>query len=233
MFVWDPAYFIFIAPALLLMLFAQFKVQGTYRKYSQVANRLGISGLEAAQRLLRANGLYHVQIKGTHGQLTDHYDPRTKELRLSEGVARSASVAALGIVAHECGHAVQDKTGYFPLRLRAGLVPMVNIGGYLGYIFFLAGLLLQITGLVWLGVIFFSGGVVFALATLPVELNASSRAMQMLKSAGLVRGEDEFKQARSVLNAAALTYIAALAMALFQLLYYISIAVGMSGRRRR
>ena len=233
MFMWNPAYFVFIAPALLLMLLAQFKVQGTYRKYSQVANRLGISGLEAAQRLLRANGLNHVAVKGIRGQLTDHYDPRSKELRLSEGVARSASVAALGIVAHECGHAVQDKTGYFPLRLRAGLVPMVNIGGYLGYIFFLAGLFLQMTGLVWLGVIFFSGGVVFALATLPVELNASRRATQMLESAGLVRGQDELKQAKSVLNAAALTYVAALAMALFQLLYYISIAAGMSGRRRR
>jgi Zn-dependent membrane protease YugP len=233
MFMWNPTYFVFIVPALLLMLFAQFKVQGTYRKYGQIANRLGISGLEAARRLLRANGLNHVQVKGTRGQLTDHYDPRSKELRLSEGVARSASVASLGIVAHECGHAVQDKAGYFPLRLRAGLVPMVNIGGYLGYIFFLVGLFLQMTGLVWLGVIFFSGGVVFALATLPVELNASSRAMKMLKSAGLVRGEDEYKQAKSVLNAAALTYVAALAMALFQLLYYISIAAGMSGRRRR
>ncbi|MBC8264139.1 MAG: zinc metallopeptidase [Anaerolineales bacterium] len=233
MFMWNPTYFVFIAPALLLMLFAQFKVKGTYRKYSQVANRLGISGQEAAQRLLRANGLNHVQVKGTRGQLTDHYDPRSKELRLSEGVGRSASVAALGIVAHECGHAVQDNTGYFPLRLRAGLVPMVNIGGYLGYIFFLIGLFLQMTGLVWLGVIFFSGGVVFALATLPVELNASNRAMQMLESAGLVRGQDEFKQAKSVLNAAALTYVAALAMALLQLLYYISVAAGMSGRRRR
>jgi Zn-dependent membrane protease YugP len=233
MFMWNPAYFIFIAPALLLMLFAQFKVQGTYRKYSRVANRLGISGLEAAQRLLRANGLNNVQIKGIRGQLSDHYDPRSKELRLSEGVARSASVAALGIVAHECGHAVQDKSGYFPLRLRAGLVPMVNIGGYLGYIFFLVGLFLQMTGLVWLGVAFFSGGVVFALATLPVELNASNRAMQMLNSAGLVGGQDELKQAKSVLNAAALTYVAALAMALLQLLYYISIAAGMSGRRRR
>ena len=233
MFMWNPAYFVFIAPALLLMLFAQFKVQGTYRKYSQVANRLGISGQEAAQRLLRANGLSHVEVKGIRGQLTDHYDPRSKELRLSEGVARSASVAALGIVAHECGHAVQDKAGYFPLRLRAGLVPMVNIGGYLGYIFFLIGLFLQITGLVWLGIIFFSGGVVFALATLPVELNASNRAMQMLESAGLTRGQDELKQAKSVLNAAALTYVAALAMALFQLLYYVSIAAGMSGRRRR
>ncbi len=215
------------------MLFAQFKVQGTYRKYSQVANRLGISGQEAAQRLLRANGLNHVQVKGTRGQLSDHYDPRSKELRLSEGVGRSASVAALGIVAHECGHAVQDKTGYLPLRLRAGLVPMVNIGGYLGYIFFLIGLFLQMTGLVWLGVIFFSGGVVFALATLPVELDASNRAIQMLESAGLVRGQDELKQAKSVLNAAALTYVAALAMALLQLLYYISVAAGMSGRRRR
>ncbi len=233
MFMWNPAYFVFIAPALLLMLFAQFKVQGTYRKYAQVANRLGISGLEAAQRLLRANGLHHVQIKSIRGELTDHYDPRSKELRLSEGVGRSASVAALGIVAHECGHAVQDKAGYFPLRLRAGLVPMVNIGGYLGYIFFLVGLFLQMTGLVWLGVAFFSGGVVFALATLPVELNASNRAVQMLESAGLVRGQDELKQAKGVLNAAALTYVAALAMALLQLLYYISIAAGMSGRRRR
>jgi len=233
MFMWNPTYFVFIAPALLLMLFAQFKVQGTYRKYSKVANRLGISGREAAQRLLRANGLNHVVVKDVRGQLTDHYDPRSKELRLSEGVARSASVAALGIVAHECGHAVQDKAGYLPLRLRAGLVPMVNVGGYLGYIFFLIGLFLQMTGLVWLGVIFFSGGVVFALATLPVELNASRRATQMLESAGLTRGQDELKQAKSVLNAAALTYVAALAMALFQLLYYVSIAAGMSGRRRR
>ena len=233
MFMWNPAYFVFIAPALLLMLFAQFKVQGTYRKYSQVVNRLGISGREAAQRLLRANGLNHVVVKDVRGQLTDHYDPRSKELRLSEGVARSASVAALGIVAHECGHAVQDKAGYLPLRLRASLVPMVNVGGYLGYIFFLIGLFLQMTGLVWLGVIFFSGGVVFALATLPVELNASRRATQMLESAGLTRGQDELKQAKSVLNAAALTYVAALAMALFQLLYYVSIAAGMSGRRRR
>ena len=127
----------------------------------------------------------------------------------------------------------QDKVGYLPLRLRAGLVPMVNIGGYLGYIFFFIGMLLQMTGLVWLGIIFFSGGVVFALATLPVELNASNRAMQMLNSAGLVRGQDELKQAKSVLNAAALTYVAALAMALLQLLYYVSIAAGMSGRRRR
>ena len=233
MFMWNPTYFVFIAPALLLMLFAQFKVQGTYRKYSKVANRLGISGREAAQRLLRANGLHHVVVKDIRGQLTDHYDPRSKELRLSEGVARSASVAALGIVAHECGHAVQDKAGYLPLRLRASLVPMVNVGGYLGYIFFLIGLFLQMTGLVWLGVIFFSGGVVFALATLPVELNASRRATQMLESAGLTRGQDELKQAKSVLNAAALTYVAALAMALFQLLYYVSIAAGMSGRRRR
>lgn len=233
MFMWNPAYFVFIAPALLLMLFAQFKVQGTYRKYSKVANRLGIGGQEAARRLLQANGLHHVAVKDIRGQLTDHYDPRSKELRLSEGVARSASVAALGIVAHECGHAVQDKAGYFPLRLRAGLVPMVNVGGYLGYIFFLIGLFLQMTGLVWLGVIFFSGGVVFALATLPVELNASRRATQMLESAGLVRGQDELKQTKSVLNAAALTYVAALAMALLQLLYYISIAAGMSGRRRR
>ena len=233
MFMWNPTYFVFIAPALLLMLFAQFKVQGTYRKYSKVANRLGISGREAAQRLLRANGLNHVVVKDVRGQLTDHYDPRSKELRLSEGVARSASVAALGIVAHECGHAVQDKAGYLPLRLRASLVPMVNVGGYLGYIFFLIGLFLQMTGLVWLGVIFFSGGVVFALATLPVELNASRRATQMLESAGLTRGQDELKQAKSVLNAAALTYVAALAMALFQLLYYVSIAAGMSGRRRR
>jgi len=119
MFMWNPAYFVFIAPALLLMLFAQFKVQGTYRKYSKVANRLGISGREAAQRLLRANGLDHVQVKGIHGQLTDHYDPRGKELRLPEGVGRSVSVAALGIVAHECGHAVEDRAGYFPLRLGA------------------------------------------------------------------------------------------------------------------
>ena len=232
MFMWDPTYFIFIAPALLLMLLLSSRCRELAASMA-VADHLGISGLEASYRLLRANGLDHVEVKGIHGQLTDHYDPRRQEPRLPEGVGRSASVASLGIVAHECGHAVQDKAGYFPLRLRAGLVPMVNVGGYLGYIFFLAGLFLQLMGLVWLGVIFFSGGVVFALATLPVEFSASNRAVQMLESAGLVGGQDELKQAKSVLNAAALTYVAALAMALFQLLYYISITAGMSGRRRR
>jgi hypothetical protein len=196
-----------------------------------VAARSRITGAQAAQRLIQAGGLNDVRIEGIQGHLTDHYDPRSKVLRLSRGVYESPSVAALAIAAHELGHAVQDHEGYFPLRLRSVMVPAVNIGSYLGWILIVIGLVLQATGIAWLGVIVFSGGALFALATLPVELNASARAKRLLAETGLVAGEDEMRGVNNVLNAAALTYVAALITAVLQLLYWVTLVLGM-GRRR-
>ena len=228
MFFFDPMYLVFALPALLLAFYAQFKVQSAYGKYSQKSNWQGISGLEATRYLLSSAGLSHVRVEGAPGQLTDHYDPRSETLRLSPQVANSRSVAALGIVAHEVGHAMQDAQAYAPLRWRTGLVPAVNIGSWLGPILFLVGFLMQVPSLAWVGVLFFAGSAVFALITLPVELNASGRALQMLRTAGLVTGGQETEGVKSVLNAAALTYVAALAQALSTLLYYVFLLTGFS-----
>lgn len=224
----DPLYLLFAAPALLLALFAQMRVSSAYQKYTQVQNMRNVTGLQAAQYLLRANAL-NLNIDGVAGNLTDHYDPRTKTLRLSPGVANVPSVAALGIVAHEVGHAVQDAEGFAPMRVRAALVPAANLGSTLGYVFFIIGVFIGATGLVWVGIAFFSLGALFALATLPVELDASRRALAMLERSALV-GTGEVDGARAVLNAAALTYVAALAQAVSSLLYYVFIALGMSRR---
>lgn len=226
----DPMYLVFALPALILAFFAQYRVSSTYSKYSRVPNLRGLSGLDAARWLLGSSGLSHISVEGAPGRLSDHYDPRQKVLRLSREVAYSQSVAALGIVAHEVGHALQDQTNYAFLRLRTGLVPVVNLGSYLGFILFFIGILLQFSGLIWLGIIFFSGSVVFAFLTLPVEWDASRRALQMLRAGGLVDSR-ELKGAQAVLSAASLTYVAALAQAISSLLYYIFVALGM--RRRR
>lgn len=223
-------YYIFMAPALILMLIAQWYVNSAYRKWSRVQNSRRITGEEAAQRLIRAAGLYGVELEGVSGDLTDHYDPRKKVLRLSRGVAQSPSVASLAIAAHELGHAQQDAEDYLPLRFRSAIVPIVNIGSTLGWIMILAGLFFQFTQLAWLGVAFFSGGAIFALATLPVELNASARARRMLADTGLISDPQEERGVRNVLNAAALTYVAALVQAVMQLLYFVSLLNG--GRRR-
>jgi hypothetical protein len=227
---YDPTYLCFMLPGMLLVMLASWYVNSAYRKWSQVRTRSGLTGAEAAQRLIYNGGLSGVQIQGIGGQLTDNYDPRSKVLNLSQGVANSPSVAAVAIAAHELGHAMQDHEGYFPLRFRAALVPMVNIGSWLGWIMILAGLFLRITNLAWLGVLFFSGGAVFALATLPVEFNASARAKRLLAETGIISGEDEQAGVNSVLNAAALTYVAGLAAAILQLLYFVSLVGG--GRRR-
>lgn len=232
MFIFDPTYLLFMAPAFILMMLAQFYVNSTYKKWSRIPSRSGISGAEAAQRLIRFGGLYDVQVQGVRGNLTDHYDPRTKTLRLSDGVYNSNSIASLAIAAHELGHAVQDQKEYFPLRFRSMIVPVVNIGSYLGWILILIGLLLRFTNLAWLGVAVFSGGAIFALATLPVELNASARAKQLLANTGLIIGEEEQRGVNAVLNAAALTYVAALFTAVLQLLYWASLVAGVGGRRR-
>ena len=225
-------YWLFMLPAILLMMAAQWYVNSAYRKWGRVANRSRLSGAEAAQRLIRAGGLYDVNVEGVQGNLTDHYDPRQKVLRLSRGVYESRSVASVAIAAHELGHAMQDQEGYFPLRLRAALVPAVNVGSMLGWVFIILGLVMQWTGLAWAGVIVFSAGALFALATLPVELNASARAKALLVQTGIVVGDDEQRGVNNVLNAAALTYIAALVTAILQLFYFVSLVGGMGGRRR-
>jgi hypothetical protein len=231
MLFFDPTYMIYMLPAIILMLVTQGYVNSAYRKWSQIMARSRLTGAEVAQRLISAGGL-DVDVQGVRGKLTDNYDPRQKVLHLSEGVYNSSSVAALAITAHELGHAMQDRDGYFPLRLRAAMVPAVNIGSYLGWILIFIGLILRMTNLAWLGVLVFSGGALFALATLPVELNASSRAKQLLTNTGMIAGEDERRGVNNVLNAAALTYVAGLFAAVMQLLYFISMVGGMGGRRR-
>jgi Zn-dependent membrane protease YugP len=203
-------------------------VKSAYNKWSQVRARSGLTGAQATQRLIAAGGLYDVRVEGIAGDMTDHYDPRNKVLRLSQGVANVPSVAALAIAAHELGHAMQDAENYFPLRLRAALVPAVNIGSNLGWILILLGLFLGFTQLAWVGVVAFSAGTVFALATLPVEFDASARAKRLLADSGIISGPDEMNGVNNVLNAAALTYVAGLVTAVLQLLYYVSLVSGRS-----
>jgi Zn-dependent membrane protease YugP len=231
MFFFDPLYLIFMIPAFILMGITSWYVRHSYSKWSQVRASSGLTGHQAAQRLISTGNLYGVQVQGTAGQLSDHYDPRNKTLFLSHGVADSPSVAAVAISAHELGHALQDAEEYFPMRIRSMLVPAVNIGSNLGWILIMIGLLLRITDIAWLGVIVFSAGALFALATLPVEFNASARAKQLLYETGIIQTEEERRGVNQVLNAAALTYVAGLVTAIMQLLYYV-LLVGGTGRRR-
>lgn len=228
---YSPLFWIFVGPALLLALYAQWRVRSAYNKWGQIQNSLALPGAKAAEKLLSETGLYGVSIQGIRGQLTDNYDPRSKTLNLSESTATKQSVAALAVVAHEIGHAQQDANNYALLKLRGGLVPAVNFGSQLGPILFIIGYFLRFQPIMWIGVAFFSMAFVFALITLPVEINASSRAMKMLRTNGLLVGDEELSGARAVLSAAALTYVAALLQALGQLLYYVLLASG--GRRRR
>ena len=228
----DVNYWVYMLPAFFVMLAAQYYVSSTYKKWSQVRNRSHLTGGEAAQRLIRTGGLDDVRVEGVSGKMTDHYDPRSKVLRLSQGVYQTSSVAAVAIAAHELGHAMQDQEGYFPLRLRSTMIPVVNIGSTLGWLFIIIGIFMQWTGLAWLGVIVFSAGALFAMATLPVELNASARAKKLLVQSGIIIGQDEQHGVNKVLNAAALTYIAALLTSIMQLLYFTSLVGGMGGRRR-
>jgi Zn-dependent membrane protease YugP len=224
----DINYLIYMIPAFILMAITSWYVKSAYKKWSQVRARSGLTGAQATQRLISAGGLYGVRVEGIAGEMTDHYDPRDKVLRLSQGVANVPSVAALAIAAHELGHAMQDEENYFPLRLRAALVPAVNIGSNLGWILILLGLFLGFTQLAWIGVIAFSAGTVFALATLPVEFDASARAKRLLADSGIISGPEEMKGVNNVLNAAALTYVAGLVTAVLQLLYYVSLVSGRS-----
>jgi Zn-dependent membrane protease YugP len=224
----DPLYFVFALPALLLAFYAQAKVSSAYKKYLRVENWRGLSGFDVARQLLQATGLYQVKVEGIRGRLNDHYDPRSKTLRLSQRVAQGHSIAAASIVAHEVGHALQDAQGYAPLKLRAGLVPAAKLGSWLGPIIFFLGLFFS-PELAWVGVGFFALAAVFTLITLPVEFNASRRGLELLKVHQLADGR-QMAGAKKVLDAAALTYVAALAQALSTLLYYVFL---LSGSRRR
>ncbi len=215
-----------MAPTILLMLWAQHRVKSTFQKYSQVPNQQRMSGAEVARVMLDSHGLHDVPVEPIAGELTDHYDPRARALRLSQPVYNSRSVAALGIAAHEAGHALQHAQAYLPLKLRGALVPVASIGSNFGWIMVLAGLIIGLTELAWLGVILFATGTVFALITLPVEFNASSRALAELTNMGIV-DRTEMDQNKKVLNAAAWTYIAGFAAAAMQLLYYIMLVAGM------
>lgn len=231
MFLFDPNYLMYMLPALIITMIASFYVKASYNKWSKVPARSGLSGAQAAQRLINNSGLYGVQIEAIAGKMTDNYDPRTKVLRLSAGVGNSNSVAALAIAAHELGHAMQDAEDYFPLKLRSALVPAVNIGSNLGWILIMIGIFLQVSQLAWLGVLAFAAGAVFAVATLPVEFDASSRAKRLLADTGIIVGEEELRGVNAVLTAASLTYVAALVTAIMQLFYFSGLAGGI-GRRR-
>jgi Zn-dependent membrane protease YugP len=234
MFTFSLDYWLYMLPAIALVFIARLWVSSTYNRWGKVPNQIGVSGAETASRLLSSSGLRSVAIEGIRGNLSDHYDPRSETLRLSSDVANGRSVASMAVAAHEIGHASQHSQGYFPLRLRSALVPVVNIGSTLGWILIFGGLLLRGTlgtQLASVGLVAFGLGTVFALATIPVELNASRRAMDLLSQSGMLRSEQDRRGVRSMLNAAAFTYVAALAAALLQLLYYASLVAGL-GRRR-
>jgi Zn-dependent membrane protease YugP len=216
----DPLYFVLIGPALLLSILAQAKVKRAYKRFSRIGTASGMSGAEAAAGILHVDGLTQVRIERTQGFLTDHYDPRAGVLRLSPNVHGGRSIASIGIAAHEAGHALQHAHGYFPLQVRTLLVPVTRIGSWLAWPLLLMGFLFSTLALVKLGILFFAGAVLFQLVTLPVEFDASRRAVGVLGGHGILSA-DELAGTRQVLTAAALTYVAAAAAAILQLLYFL------------
>lgn len=214
---WGDSTIFLLIPVLILAFWAQARVRGNYSKYSKIQSAVGLTGAEVARVILDRNGLTQVTVEGIAGELTDHYDPRTQVVRLSEGVYNGQSVAALAIASHECGHALQHARGYKPILLRASILPAANLGSTLAFPLFLAGLFFSIGPLMDFGIILFTGVLLFHLVTLPVEYNASSRALAQLDDQIIIYPE-EMKGAKSVLNAAALTYVAATLMALVNLL---------------
>ena len=215
----DPTYLLVLIGAV-LCIFAQMRVSSAYKKYARIRSRSGLTGAEAAQRILQLSGIHDVRIEHVRGELTDHYDPAHKVLRLSDSVYGSASLAAVGVAAHECGHAIQHHQGYAPLTIRSAIVPVANIGSTLAWPLILIGLLFtQRTGstLIQIGILCFSFAVLFQLITLPVEFNASSRALAILGQQGIL-SESELPYTKKVLGAAALTYVASAAAAILQLL---------------
>lgn len=227
---WDPTYILVVIGAVICMI-ASARVKGTFNKYSQLRSMSGMNGAQVAQRVLQAAGIYDVQVRHVSGSLTDHYDPRTKTVNLSDPVYNATSVAALGVAAHECGHAIQHAKSYVPLSIRSALVPIANFGSMLAWPVILIGLFFNTrsSGLIIdIGILLFSAAVLFQLVTLPVEFDASRRALVMLRTQGIL-ADDELKYTRRVLKSAALTYVAGAAAAILQLLRIILIT---NGRRR-
>ena len=217
---------ILLIPCIVLALYAQSRVRSAYSKYSQVGSAAGITGAETARRLLREQGIVDVAVEETGGTLSDHYDPRAKVVRLSSGIYHGRHLAGLAVAAHEVGHAIQHATGYFALNLRHSFLPVANIGSWAAFPLFLIGFFFQSPGMVDIGILLYAGVVAFQLITLPVEFNASSRAMAQLVDGRYLRA-DEARDARRVLNAAALTYVAATATALMHLVRLLILRQGM------
>jgi uncharacterized protein len=227
MFFWDGTIFLLI-PAILLSLYAQFKISSSYKHYSKIRSQSGLTGAQTARALLNSNGLYDVRVEPIRGRLSDHYDPRTRVINLSEDVFQGSSLSSVAVAAHETGHAIQHASGYFPMTLRSSFVPVANLGSGAGPILIMAGLFIPSFGwLLQLGIFAFSFAVLFQIITLPVEYNASHRALSLLQSGNML-GSEEVRGARSVLNAAALTYVAAALAAVLQLVRLLLISRGRS-----
>ena len=220
-------YLLYFVILLIVPIWAQLRVQSAYKKYSKVATSSYLTGSEVARRILDDNGLYHVDVQETRGILSDHYDPRSKTVRLSSKNYHGHSVAAAAIAAHEVGHAIQDQQDYAFLRFRHALVPVASIGSNFSWILILAGMLMGLADLLLLGIIFMAAAVVFQVITLPVEFNASNRAMDQVIQLGIIRNNEE-RATKKVLNAAALTYVAAAAVAVLELLRFVLMYVGMN-----
>ena len=219
-------YFIYLAIIILIPIYAQMKVKSTYKKYAQVACSSRMTGAETARAILDQNGLYNVRVEETHGVLSDHYDPRDKTVRLSTDNYHGHSVAGVAVAAHEVGHAIQDKEGYAYLRVRHALVPVANIGSNLSWILILIGIFANLSGFLLAGIVFMAAAVVFQIVTLPVEFNASSRAMDQVVSLGVIRNDEE-RETKKVLNAAAMTYVAAALVAVLELVRLLLVYTGM------
>jgi len=227
--IFDPLYFIIIGPGILLGIYAQWKVTSAYHRASRIGTHSGITGAQAAATVLDTAGLHSVGIEDIPGQLTDHYDPHAKVLRLSPDVYEGNSIASVGIAAHEAGHAIQDARRYTPLVLRNAAVPLANFGSGAGWIILILGFALQMTGLIWIGIAVFSMTVLFQLVNLPVEFDASRRAKIELVNSGIITAE-ELPEVRRVLSAAALTYVAATLSSVLTLVYFLMRAAASSRR---
>ena len=228
----DPIFWLFVLPGLLLGMYAQSRIKSNFTKYSQVRTHNGMTGGQVARQLLDSQGLQNVVIESTPGMLSDHYDPRSKTLRLSQEVYNTPSVAAAGVAAHEAGHALQDAVDYLPMELRSFIVPGVQLSSTIAPWLFIAGLLLGISQLAWAGVILFGASTLFALVTLPVEFNASSRAKDLLVNQGIIQGDEQVTGVSKVLGAAAWTYVAGAVSAVGTLLYYVLLLSSSTSRRR-
>ena len=232
LFYYDYTYWMMLLPVLLITIYAQAKVSSNFNKYSRITNRRYLTGAQAAEAVLRQHGIYDVRIERVAGKLTDHYDPRTNVIRLSSSVYDSPTIAAVGVAAHEAGHAVQYAVGYGPIRLRSALIPVTQVGSQFGIVLLFLGIILSFEPLFLVGIVLFGATTVFQLVTLPVEFNASHRAIETIESGHLL-DDEELVGAKKVLSAAALTYVAALLTSVVQLLRFILLFAARNDRGGR